>query len=266
MEAGCEFFVTETEGVLARGTIPPSCIISAVDTTKKDLPLYVAKEDEATREGEPGPSFRAKRDYEEAASASSAPPPKQAATAPKAVASKKMPKSSTKPTAAPITKLEDVVMDDDDATRKGEPSDAVKADDDEGDTTDAGEEEGYPLGSHPCAQCQSIVANGMLFCLRCRAPQTDDSAKMTKRFFDNVKIRKRILATAATGANKPIEALLTSDLRHMGEGSKKRGQIIAEAATIRDAKDRRQRAAKLNYPSVAERFDKDDQFKARRRG
>ena len=63
MEAGCEFFVTETEGVLARGTIPPSCIISAVDTTKKDLPLYVAKEHEATREGEPGPSFRAKRDY-----------------------------------------------------------------------------------------------------------------------------------------------------------------------------------------------------------
>ena len=73
-----------------------------------------------------------------------------------------MPKSSPKPTAAPITKLEDVVMDDDDddATRKGEPSDAVKADDDEGDTTDAGEGEGYPLGSHPCAQCQSIVANG----------------------------------------------------------------------------------------------------------
>ena len=95
----------------------------------------------------------------------------------------------------------------------------------------------------------------MLFCLRCRAPQTDDSAKMTKRFFDNVKIRKRILATAATGANKPIEALLTSDLRHMGEGFKKRGRMSAEAATIRDAKDRRQRAAKLNYPS--------DQFKAR---
>ena len=86
---------------------------------------------------------------------------------------------------------------------------------------------------------------------------------MTKSFFDNVKIRKRILATAATGANKPIEALLTSDLRHMGEGSKKRGQMSAEAATIRDAKDRRQRAAKLSYPSVAERFDKDDQFKAR---
>ena len=149
MEAGCEFLITETEGVFTRGTIPPSCIINAVDTTKKDLPLYVAKEHEATREGEPGPSFRAKRDYEEAASASSAPPPRQAATAPKAVASKKMPKSSPKPTAAPITKLEDVVMDEDDAARKGEPSDAVKADDDEGDTTDAGEEEGYPLGSHP---------------------------------------------------------------------------------------------------------------------
>ena len=166
MEAGCEFFVTETEGILTRGTIPPSCIVSAVDATKKDLPLYVASEKEATREGEPGYSFRAKRDYEEAATSSTAPPPKQAATAPKAVASKKMPKSSPKPKAAPTIKLEDVAMDDDDdATRKGEPSDAAKADNDEGDTTDAGEEEGYPLGSHPCAQCQTIVANGMLFCL-----------------------------------------------------------------------------------------------------
>ena len=99
MEAGCEFFVTETEGVLTRGTIPPSCVISAVDTTKKDLPLYVAKDDAATREGEPGSSFRAKRDYEETASASSGPPPKQVATAPKAVASKKMPKSTPKPSA-----------------------------------------------------------------------------------------------------------------------------------------------------------------------
>ena len=75
----------------------------------------------------------------------------------------------------------------------------------------------------------------MLFCLRCKAPQTDDSAKMTKRFFDDVKIRKRILAMAATGSNKPIEALLTSDLRHMGDG---------------------QRAAKLNFSSVAERLNR----------
>ena len=149
-------------------------------------------------------------------------------------------------------------MDDDEATRKGDPLDAVKVDDDEGDTTDAGEEEGYPLGSHPCAQCQSVVANGMLFCLRRRAPQTDESAKVTKRFFDNIKLRKRILATAAAGANKPIEALLTADLHHMRGGSKKRGQMRVEAATIREAKDRRQRAAKLNCPSVAERFDKDD--------
>ena len=57
----------------------------------------------------------------------------------------------------------------------------------------------------------------MLFCLRCKAPQTDDSAKATKRFFENMKLRKRILATAATGANKPIEALLTADFRHLEE-------------------------------------------------
>ena len=66
--------------------------MSAVDITKKDLPLYVVAEKEATREGEPDRTFRAKRVYEEAASSSSAPPPKEAAVAAKAVASKKMPK------------------------------------------------------------------------------------------------------------------------------------------------------------------------------
>ena len=76
----------------------------------------------------------------------------------------------------------------------------------------------------------------MLFCLRCKAPQTDDSAKATKRFFENMKLRKRILATAATGANKPIEALLTADFRHL-EG--------------------------MNYASVAQRFDQDQQFRTR---
>ena len=75
MQAGCEFFVTETEGVLTRGIIPPSAVITAVDTTKKDLPIYVADESIATRKGEPGTTFRAKREYEEAASASSGPPP-----------------------------------------------------------------------------------------------------------------------------------------------------------------------------------------------
>ena len=260
MQAGCEFFVTETEGVLTRGVIPPSAVITAVDTTKKDLPIYVADESLATRKSEPGTTFRAKREYEEAASASSGPPPlPQSAAAPKAMAEKKMPKS--KP---PVAKLEDVAMDyEDQATREGEPLDAAKIGDEEGDTTDAGEEEEYPLGSHPCSQCQSVVANGMLFCLRCKAPQTNESAKATKRLFDNMKLRKRILATAATGANKPIEALLTADLRHLGESSKKRGQMSAEAATIRDAKDRRIRAGKLNFSTVAQRFDQDEQFRMR---
>ena len=65
--AGCEFFVTDSDGTLARSLIPPECIISAVDTSKKDLPLYVAESFEATVTGEPDRSFRAKRDYEEAA-------------------------------------------------------------------------------------------------------------------------------------------------------------------------------------------------------
>ena len=44
----------------------------------------------------------------------------------------------------------------------------------ESDATDAGDEELFPFGSYPCAHCQAVVAGGMLFCVRCKAPQTDD--------------------------------------------------------------------------------------------
>ncbi|CAE7610555.1 unnamed protein product [Symbiodinium sp. CCMP2592] len=272
--AGCVFFVTETDGVLTRDNVPPDCVLSAIDTSKKNLPLYVAEHKEAAREGEPERIFRAKRDYEEAAAASSssAPPPKQAAIAPKAIASKKMPKVVPKPAAIAE---KDESMDLDEATREGEPADAAGAFDldetkvevevevDEGDTTDAGEDEPYPLGSHPCRECAAVVANGMLFCLRCKAPQTDDSKKITKRVFENSRLRQRLLATAATGAQKPIDDLLASDLRGLGEGPKKRGQMSAEAAAIRDAKDRKIRAAKLNFDTVSDRFEKDAQFNVR---
>ncbi|CAE7198859.1 unnamed protein product [Symbiodinium sp. CCMP2592] len=272
--AGCVFFVTETDGVLTRDNVPPDCVLSAVDTSNKNLPLYVAEHKEAAREGEPERIFRAKRDYEEAAAASSssAPPPKQAAIAPKAIASKKMPKVVPKPAAIAE---KDESMDLDEATREGEPADAAGAFDldetkvevevevDEGDTTDAGEDEPYPLGSHPCRECAAVVANGMLFCLRCKAPQTDDSKKITKRVFENSRLRQRLLATAATGAQKPIDDLLASDLRGLGEGPKKRGQMSAEAAAIRDAKDRKIRAAKLNFDTVSDRFEKDAQFNVR---
>ena len=53
MAAGCEFFVTDSDGTLTRNTVPPDCIVSAVDTSKKDQPLYVAESTEATLAGEP---------------------------------------------------------------------------------------------------------------------------------------------------------------------------------------------------------------------
>ncbi|CAE7337449.1 kptA, partial [Symbiodinium sp. CCMP2456] len=266
IEAGCTFFITETDGVLTRDTIPPDCIVSAIDTSQKDKPLYVAKGSEATREGEPERTFRAKRDYEEAASSSTAAPPK-------AAAAKRMPTATQKPKVIDPSEIEDTTMLPAVATREGEPAPSapsasddveveVEVEVDEGDTTDAGEEELYPLGSHPCASCHAVVANGMLFCLKCHAPQSDETAKTTKKFFENAKLRKRILAAAATGSQKPIDALLTSDLRG-GDGSKKRGQMSAEAVVIREAKDRRTRAAKMNYPSVSERWERDDQFRTR---
>ena len=262
IEAGCTFFITETDGVLTRDIIPPDCIMTATDTSKKDKPLYVAKGMEATREGEP---FRAKRDYQEAAASSTDAAPR------KPVAAKRMPGTARRPTLIDPPKAEDVVMSSAVATRKGEPAKSagddsaeieVEVEVDEGDTTDAGEEERYPLGSHPCAACQAVVANGMLFCLKCGAPQTDETAKSTKRFFENAKLRKRILAAAASGNQKPIDALLCSDLRG-GDGSKKRGQMSAEAAVIREAKDRRSRATKLSYSSISQRWEQDDQFRSR---
>ena len=44
---------------------PHRLIVPAVDTSKKDLPLDMAEASEATVTGEPGRTFRAKRDYEE---------------------------------------------------------------------------------------------------------------------------------------------------------------------------------------------------------
>ena len=151
---------------------------------QKGPPLYVAESTEATLTGEP--AFRAKRDYEEAASSSSMAPPVAKAPVIKPTAAKT---SAPKPTAKkmptnkmPVEEIADAEVPDasmefDAATREGEPSAAADV---ESDTTDAGEDDPYPLGSFPCANCQAIVAKGMLFCLRCKAPQTDESSKVTR--------------------------------------------------------------------------------------
>ncbi|CAE7851892.1 unnamed protein product, partial [Symbiodinium necroappetens] len=133
---------------------------------------------------------------------------------------KKMPSTTTS-----VEEFADVAMDDDKATRKVEPSAAVDVD---SDTTDAGEDDPYPLGSFPCSNCQAVVAKGMLFCLKCKAPQTDESSKVTKKFFENKGLRLRLLATAAAGARKPIENLISADFRQLNASTKKRGQMSAE--------------------------------------
>ena len=267
MAAGCEFFVTDSDGTLTHNTVPPDCIVSAVDTSKKDQPLYVAESTEATLAGEP--AFRAKRDYEEAASSSSMAPPVAKAPVIKPTAAKT---SAPKPTAKkmptnkmPVEEIADAEVPDasmefDAATREGEPSAAADV---ESDTTDAGEDDPYPLGSFPCANCQAIVAKGMLFCLRCKAPQTDESSKVAKKFFENKGLRLRLLATAAAGARKPVENLISADFRQLNASTKKRGQMSAEATVIRDSKDRVTRATKLNFSSVASRWTLDEQFQKR---
>ena len=270
MAARCEFFVTDSDGTLTRNTVPPDCIVSAVDTTKKDQPLYVAESTEATLTGEP--AFRAKRDYEEAASSSSMAPPVAKAPAIKPTAAKtsvpkptakKMPTNKMPAEEIADAEVPDAAMDLDAATREGREGEPSAAVDVESDTTDAGEDDPYPLGSFPCANCQAIVAKGMLFCLRCKAPQTDESSKVTKKFFENKGLRLRLLATAAAGARKPVENLISADFRQLNASSKKRGQMSAEATIIRDAKDRVTRATKLNFSSVASRWTLDDQFQRR---
>ncbi|CAE7364756.1 CPK12, partial [Symbiodinium necroappetens] len=151
-----------SDGTLTRNSIPADCIISAVDTSKTDLPLYVA-ETEATITGEPLRSFRAKHDYEEA-----------------------------KPSAAPV--MADVAMDEDPATCKGEPSSAVDV-----------------------AVTQMPVTS----------------------------------------------SLITANFRHLNQGTKKRGQMSAEATVIRDAEDIVTRAMQLQYASVSCRWSEDVQFQWR---
>ena len=228
MAAGCEFFVTDSDGTLTRNTVPPDCIVSAVDTSKRDQPLYVAESTEATLTGEP--AFRAKRDYEEAASSASMAAPVAKAPVIKPTAAKSAPKPT--PKKMPSNKMSvnepadsevtDATMDLDAATREGEPSAAEAI---ESDTTEAGEDDPYPLGSFPCTNCQAIVAKGMLFCLRCKAPQSDESSKVTKKFFENKGLRLRLLATAAAGARKPVENLISADFRQLNASSKKRANV-----------------------------------------
>ncbi|OLP76872.1 hypothetical protein AK812_SmicGene43138 [Symbiodinium microadriaticum] len=131
------------------------------------------------------------------------------------------------------------------------------------DTTEAGEDDPYPLGSFPCTKCQAVAAKGMLFSLKCKAPQSDDTTKVTKKFFENKGLRMRLLATAAAGSRKPVENLISADFRQLNARAKKRGQMSAEATVIRDAKDRVIRAKKLNHTSVAERWENDDVFQRR---
>ena len=109
-------------------------------------------------------------------------------SAPKPTA-KKMPTNKMPVEEIADAEVPDATMDLDAATREGEPSAAVNV---ESDTTDAGEDDPYPLGSFPCANCQAIVAKGMLFCLRCKAPQTDESSKVTK------VLREQGIATSST--------------------------------------------------------------------
>ena len=263
MGAGCEFFVTDSDGTLTRSTVPPDCIVSAVDTSKNDQPLYVAESTEATLTGEP--AFRAKRDYEEAASSSSMAAPVAKAPVIKPTAAKPAPKPKKMPTnkmqvdEPADSEVPDATTDLDAATREGEPSAA----DVESDTTEAGEDDPYPLGSFPCTNCQATVAKGMLFCLRCKAPQSNETSKVTKKFFENKGLRLRLLATAAAGARKPVENLISADFRQLNASTKKRGQMSAEATVIRDAKDRVTRATKLNFSSVASRWTLDEQFQKR---
>ncbi|CAE7666205.1 kptA, partial [Symbiodinium microadriaticum] len=232
MASGCEFFTTDSDGTLTRNTVPPDCIISAVDASKKDQPLYVAESTEATITGEP--AFRAKRDYEEAASSSSKAPPAAKTMPIKPTAAKSSaPKPTANkmpPTTTTVEEFADVAMDDDKATREGESSAAV---------------------------------DGMLSCLKCKAPQTDESSKVTKKFFENKGLRLRLLATAAAGSRKPVENLISADFRQLNASTKKRGQMSAEATVVRDAKDRVVRANKLNYSSVASRWELDGQFQKR---
>ena len=101
-----------------------------------------------------------------------------------------------------------------------------------------------------------VVAYRMLFCLRCSAPQTDDSAKAAQRHLENQCRCQRILATAAASTRKPVKGLIMANLRHLDQGSRKQAKMAAEAAVIRDAKDHVTRSTQLRCVFVAARWQK----------
>ena len=91
----------------------------------------------------------------------------------------------------------------------GEPSFAFDVD---SNTTGAGDEEIFPFGSYPCASAKLWSPEAWLVCLRCKAPQTDDPAIATERFFENKSSTIVCLLRQQLGPGSPLKAssLLTS--------------------------------------------------------
>ena len=118
----------------------------------------------------------------------------------------------------------------------------------------------------PCPQCQAECFVGQHHCLRCRH-QLAEIRGEDRRFIKTAQRRNRILDQLSS-AGVTVQSISAYELGKLAKHTKEeeRGQMSYEAHTIRNAKDKVQRAFKVkgtNYRSLADRFDKDPTFAAR---
>ena len=118
----------------------------------------------------------------------------------------------------------------------------------------------------PCPQCQAECFVGQHHCLRCRH-QLAEVRGEDRRFIKTAQRRNRILDRLST-AGVTVHTVSPYELGKLAKHTKEeeRGQMSYEAHTIRNAKDKVQRALKIkgtNYRDLADRFDNDPTFAAR---
>ena len=251
LRSGCLLFTTRSDGVLCREDCSPAAIIAVTDTHREEI-LYALRLDdipEAPRGSTEAEPTSRKRQLPARESLSSedvvmpADDDEYVEVEIEPEMGEEIPQPATPP--ATHTTLEAVAE-----NRPEVPNPFMM----QGPAT------------FPCPQCQAECFVGQHHCLRCRH-QLAEIRGEDRRFIKTAQRRNRILDQLSS-AGVTVQSISAYELGKLAKHTKEeeRGQMSYEAHTIRNAKDKVQRAFKVkgtNYRSLADRFDKDPTFAAR---
>ena len=127
-----------------------------------------------------------------------------------------------------------------------------------GDARDSFVVEGSQPVPFPCHACQAEVISGQHCCVKCGVT-LKKSAAYDRKFLDLAKSRNRILEKVTKSTQKALQDLTEADFSRLTQRMK-RGAVSLEADALRNGKEARNRALKLGFESVADRFLRDTWF------